>query len=217
MVLADMRAWHKTIYFILILSLVYIENREITKDRTEFAKLEREKRTEQNEKFQHIADELNSSMLDNRRHFDTITDNVQKNLQKTTGLLKEVKAVQLQNEEIKGDFPPPLRQRTLALINDLQVFVDHWRKDLPDYANYAKLPDAQTKYLEASSASQRDMLLKFKDSNLAAAVAATVQELQIAMAFNNRQCGPASMTSLRDIDDCKGALKLALMSPKLKK
>jgi hypothetical protein len=144
-----------------------------------------------------------------------VSDMLQRQLDSTKALNAELQEQYENNNrnfgKIEKHLPPTLRERTAKLVADLQKFIDTWRKDAPDYSRYANLPDAQDKYAEAISASQKDMLSAFKDSNLAVAVTTTVQDLQKDLAFNNRQCGPASMGSLRDIDDCKGALKLALI------
>jgi len=144
-----------------------------------------------------------------------VSDMLQRQLDSTKALNTKLQE-QYENSnrnfgKIEEHLPSTLRERTARLVTDLQKFIDEWRKDAPDYSRYANLADAQNKYAEAVSASQKDMLSAFKDSNLATAVAATVQDLQKDLAFNNRQCDPASMGSLRDIDDCKGAIKLALI------
>jgi len=69
MVLAEMRPVHKAIYFILIIALVFTENRAIDKDRDAFVRDERQARKEENEQFQDIANELRNSMEISRQQF----------------------------------------------------------------------------------------------------------------------------------------------------
>src|SRR5260370_35076831 len=62
MVLAEMRAVHKVIYFFLILALVVTETYAIHKDRRDFAENEAARRKQENAQFQQIADGLSSSI-----------------------------------------------------------------------------------------------------------------------------------------------------------
>jgi hypothetical protein len=62
MVLAEMRPIHKAIYVVLIVALVYTENRAINEDRSAFEKDQREQRRTENEKFQGIADKLSAEI-----------------------------------------------------------------------------------------------------------------------------------------------------------
>jgi hypothetical protein len=63
MVLVEMRPVHKAIYFLLIIGLMFTENRAIDKDRADFARDEAGRRNEENQQFSNIG--------------STITDNVQ--------------------------------------------------------------------------------------------------------------------------------------------
>ncbi|MHB8217572.1 MAG: hypothetical protein ACYDDS_15985 [Candidatus Sulfotelmatobacter sp.] len=58
MALVEMRPMHKAIYFLLIIGLMFIENRAINKDRADFVRDEACRRKEENKQFRDIGDSL---------------------------------------------------------------------------------------------------------------------------------------------------------------
>jgi hypothetical protein len=70
MVLADMRPIHKAIYFVIIIALVFAENRAIDKDRADFARDEASRRQEENQKFSDIGTAITSNVRKLFEHSD---------------------------------------------------------------------------------------------------------------------------------------------------
>ena len=66
----EMRPIHKAIYFLLIIWLMFIENRAIDKDRFDFVQAEREKRKEETRQFSDIRDDLKATIKQGSDHFD---------------------------------------------------------------------------------------------------------------------------------------------------
>jgi hypothetical protein len=62
MVLAEMRPIHKAFYVVLIIALVFIENRAINKDRADFARDEACRRKEENQKFSDIGTAITTNV-----------------------------------------------------------------------------------------------------------------------------------------------------------
>jgi hypothetical protein len=85
MVLAEMRPIHKTIYFFLIVALVFTENRAIDKDRREFAENEALRRGQENAQFQKIADGLASSIQLSQQQFAQTKSGIEKSINTVTG------------------------------------------------------------------------------------------------------------------------------------
>ena len=70
MVLADMLPIHKAIYLVIIIALVFTENRAIDKDRADFARDEAGRRQEENQKFSDIGTAVTNNvqkLLDHSR------------------------------------------------------------------------------------------------------------------------------------------------------
>lgn len=70
MVLADMRPLHKAIYFVLIIALVFTENRAIDKERADFARDEASRRQEENQQFSDIGDSITTNVGKLLEHSD---------------------------------------------------------------------------------------------------------------------------------------------------
>lgn len=62
MVLAEMRPIHKALYFILIIALVFTENRAINKDRADFARDEGIRRTKESQDFSDIGTAITTNV-----------------------------------------------------------------------------------------------------------------------------------------------------------
>jgi hypothetical protein len=58
MALVAMRPMHKAIYFLLIVALMFVENRAIDKDRRDFADAEECRRKDENQQFSSIGDSI---------------------------------------------------------------------------------------------------------------------------------------------------------------
>jgi hypothetical protein len=70
MALAEMRPLHKAFYFLLIVSLIFTENRAIDKDRRNFATADDARHKEENRQFKDIADSITAGMKKESTHFD---------------------------------------------------------------------------------------------------------------------------------------------------
>jgi hypothetical protein len=71
MVLADMRPLHKAIYLVIIIALVFTENRSINKDRADFARDEAGRRQEENQKFFDIGTAITNNVQKLLEHSDS--------------------------------------------------------------------------------------------------------------------------------------------------
>jgi len=92
MMFMDMRPMHKGIYVLIVLSLVLIENRALDKERMDSATEQARIRSEENEKFQGIADKLSASLEQSQAAFyemmsrlGTLTSLSKENLNTVTG------------------------------------------------------------------------------------------------------------------------------------
>ncbi len=65
-----MRTSHKAVYLLLVICLMSIENRAINKDRADAASLEDTRREEEREKFQVIADGIQTAMSQSAQQFE---------------------------------------------------------------------------------------------------------------------------------------------------
>ncbi len=70
MALLKMRTSHKAVYLLLVICLMSIENRAINKDRADAASLEDTRREEEREKFQVIADGIQTAMSQSAQQFE---------------------------------------------------------------------------------------------------------------------------------------------------
>src|SRR5437667_7462803 len=70
MMLMDMRPLHKGIYVAVILGLVLIENHALDKERADFARDDVQRRTEENNKFQSIAEGIRRSVEKSTEQFN---------------------------------------------------------------------------------------------------------------------------------------------------
>lgn len=71
MVLADMLPIHKAIYLVIIIALVFTENRAIDKDRADFARDEAGRRQEENQKFSDIGTAVTNNVQKLLDHSDS--------------------------------------------------------------------------------------------------------------------------------------------------
>ena len=62
MVLADMRPLHKAVYLVIVIALVFTENRAIDKDRADFARNEASRRKEENQEFSNIGTAITTNV-----------------------------------------------------------------------------------------------------------------------------------------------------------
>jgi hypothetical protein len=62
MALVEMRPMHKAIYFVLIIALMFVENRAIDKDRRDFADAENSRRKDENRQFTAIGTNLETNL-----------------------------------------------------------------------------------------------------------------------------------------------------------
>src|SRR5258708_6492152 len=89
MALVKMRPIHKAIYFLLIIALMFPENRAIDKDRQDFATEQARRRDEENRHFSGIGDTITSNvqrLLDNSAmQFNTTIAGVNENIKTVTG------------------------------------------------------------------------------------------------------------------------------------
>jgi len=70
MALLEMRSPQKAVYLILVLSLMFIENRAINKDRADATRAEDDRRKEERDKFQTIADGIEKAIRQSATQFD---------------------------------------------------------------------------------------------------------------------------------------------------
>ncbi len=88
----EMRTTHKAIYLLLVIFLMFIENRAINKDRADAARLEDDRRKEEREKFQAIADGIRVAINQSAQQFsetmrrsDAIVAGVSNSIKTQTG------------------------------------------------------------------------------------------------------------------------------------
>lgn len=70
MALLDMHPGHKAVYLLLVICLMFIENRAINRDRAEIIKTEDDRRRDENTQFQSIANGLKVAIENGHRQFD---------------------------------------------------------------------------------------------------------------------------------------------------
>jgi hypothetical protein len=85
MMLMDMRPLHKGIYVAIILGLVLIENRALNKERADFSQEESNRRKEENDRFQGIADGIQRSIANSATQFTVTMGKTNQVLQNITG------------------------------------------------------------------------------------------------------------------------------------
>jgi hypothetical protein len=69
MALLDMSTGHKAVYLLLVICLMFIENRAINKDRADTAAAESQRRAAENIQFQSIANGVTASIQQNQQQF----------------------------------------------------------------------------------------------------------------------------------------------------
>ena len=100
MALLEMRTSHKAVYLILVLCLMFIENRAINKDRADATTAEEERRKEERAEFKHIGTGIESAVQQSQQQFQVTVQQSQdqfnatlraekSNLAQTLGGLKE--------------------------------------------------------------------------------------------------------------------------------
>jgi len=85
MLLADLHPKLKAAYVILIIGLIFIENRALDKERADSAKEQKIQRDEQNEKFKAIADGLSASIEQSQQQFSATMSGIKKSIDSTVG------------------------------------------------------------------------------------------------------------------------------------
>jgi hypothetical protein len=85
MMLMDMRLIHKGMYVLIILSLVLIENRALDKERADSAIEQSRTRKEENEKFQSIADGIQTAISNSDQEFEATMGRANQVLLNVTG------------------------------------------------------------------------------------------------------------------------------------
>jgi hypothetical protein len=96
MALVEMRPMHKAIYFLLIVALMYVENRAIDNDRAGFAReqaqareREEQSRKRDEETFAAIGNGINTAIANGQAQFNATLGTEKNNLAQTLGGLKE--------------------------------------------------------------------------------------------------------------------------------
>jgi hypothetical protein len=69
MALLEMSKVHKAVYLVLVICLMFIENRAINKDRADASQAEEGRRKEERDKFQSIADGIQASIANSDKEF----------------------------------------------------------------------------------------------------------------------------------------------------
>ena len=92
MALLDMSKGHKAVYLLLVICLMFIENRAINKDRSDAVAAEDGRRIDENKQFQNIANGIQAAITESDRHFAVTMGNMEgmiteedKNLLQTMG------------------------------------------------------------------------------------------------------------------------------------
>lgn len=85
MALLEMRTGHKAVYLLLVICLIFTENRAINKDRADSLKAEDDHRNEERGKFQSIADGLDATIANSDRQFAATMGKQNELLQNLTG------------------------------------------------------------------------------------------------------------------------------------
>src|SRR5260370_11128809 len=85
MMLMDMRPLHKGIYISIILGLVLIENHALDKERADFAREDGNRRKEENDRFQSIADGIQATIANSDKQFAATMGRTNQILQNVTG------------------------------------------------------------------------------------------------------------------------------------
>ena len=85
MALLDMSKAHKAVYLVLVICLMFIENRAINKDRTDAANLEDERRKEESKQFQAIADGIKATIANSDKEFTATMGRTNQVLHNITG------------------------------------------------------------------------------------------------------------------------------------
>jgi hypothetical protein len=145
MALVEMRPVHKAIYFLLIVVLMFVENRAIDKDRADFARDEAYRRREENQKFTEVGTTITTNiqkLLDRSDlqfskttaqqalQFDATMSQFHLNVNEVTGGHSfAVVAPALISVGTSGSFPLMLGVRGTALMD---VMVEVRRLPIPD-------------------------------------------------------------------------------------